>query len=192
MVAQVPGSSQSTLMVKKLTSHPTPTTLDPSPKLKEVVRPFYADADTIYKAYQVNQVDSATIPTADLAQAKALPNGQYHLAPSLANAYYTMNYLVKPFDNIKVRQAFDLAIDKDAIVKDVYKGKYIASNHIIPQGMPGYNPGLMRSNGIKDTISHAALAKQLFDEGLKEDGLTCNFTYHHIHSLDTRFGGCTQ
>jgi oligopeptide transport system substrate-binding protein len=177
---------------KEIDFTPNPYYYGAKPQLKEVVRPFYADADTIYKAYQVNQVDFAGIPTANLAQAKTLPNSQYHLAPSASSAYYAMNYLVKPFDNIKVRQAFDLAIDKDAIVTDVYKGEYIASNHIIPQGIPGYNPNLTRSNGIKDTTSHAALAKQLFDEGLQEDGLTLatlptiTFTVSTQGSVDVR------
>ena len=103
-----------------------------------------------------------------------------------------MNYLVKPFDNIKIRQAFDLAIDKEAIVTNVYKGVYIASNHIVPQGMPGYNAALTRSNGIKDTAAHAALAKQLFNEGLKEEGLTLatlptiTFTVSTQGSVDVR------
>ena len=177
---------------KEIDFTPNPNYYGAKPQLKEVVRPFYANADTIFKAYQVNQVDSAPVPTANLPQAKALPGGQYHLAPSLANAYYTMNYLVKPFDNIKIRQAFDLAIDKDAIVKNVYKGIYIASNHIVPQGMPGYNQDLTRSNGVKDTVSHAALAKQLFNEGLQEEGLTLatlptiTFTVSTQGSVDVR------
>jgi oligopeptide transport system substrate-binding protein len=178
---------------KEIDFTPNPYYYGAKPQLKEVVRPFYAAADTIYKAYQVDQVDFAgSIPTANLPAAEALPDHQYHLAPSLANAYYAMNYLVKPFDNIKVREAFDLALDKDAIVKDVYKGEFIASNHIVPQGMPGYNPNLMRSNGIKDTASHAALAKQLFTEGLKEDGLTLatlppiTFTVSSQGSTDAR------
>jgi peptide/nickel transport system substrate-binding protein/oligopeptide transport system substrate-binding protein len=83
-----------------------------------------------------------------------------------------MNYLVKPFDNIKIRQAFALAINKDEIVQAIYKGTAIPTNHIVPQGMPGYFAGLTGPAGVKGTAGNATLAKQLFQQGLQEEGLT--------------------
>ena len=53
-----------------------------------------------------------------------------------------MNYLAKPFDNIKIRQAFSLAINKDLIVQSALKNAFTPSNHIVPSGMPGHNPDL--------------------------------------------------
>ena len=85
--------------------------------MKKVIYPFYKDTDTVYKAYQANQVDNTgalTIPSTDLAAAKQLTQ-EFHQVPQLWINYYTMNYLVKPFDNIKIRQAFELAINKDLI-----------------------------------------------------------------------------
>jgi oligopeptide transport system substrate-binding protein len=149
---------------------PNPYYYGAKPQLKKVVRPFYKESDTTWRAYQANQLDVGAVPTANIADAKALPNNQYHSIPILANGYYSMNYLVKPFDNIKIRQAFALAINKDLVVQDIYKGTAIASNHIIPQGMPGYNPNLLGPAGVKGTGGDPALAKQLFQEGLKEDG----------------------
>jgi len=171
---------------------PNPNYYGKKPQLAKVVRPFYAQSDTIYKAYQVNQVDQSPVPGANLAAAKALPEGQFHQVPILANGYYTMNYLVKPFDNIHIRQAFDLALDKDLIANNIWKGTYIASNHIIPEGMPGYNPNLTRAGGVKDTKAHPDLAKQLFNQGLKEEGLTLatlppiTFTVSTIGAADLR------
>src|SRR5947209_7140156 len=90
---------------------PNPNYYGPKPQLKKVVIPFVSSSDITYRAYQDNQVDqSIYIPSAQLAGAKVLPNGQFHAPPQLWNSYYAMNYLVKPFDNIKIRQAFALAI----------------------------------------------------------------------------------
>jgi len=83
-----------------------------------------------------------------------------------------MNYLVKPFDNIKIRQAFDLALNKDLIAHDIYKDTVIATNHIVPRGMPGYNANLTGPGGVKGTSSNPTLARQLFTAGLAEEGLT--------------------
>jgi oligopeptide transport system substrate-binding protein len=151
---------------------PNPYYYGPKPQLRKVIFPFYQKQDTTYDAYQANQVDQAYVPSAHITQAMALPNRQFHQIPQLWINYYTMNYLTRPFDNIKVRQAFALAINKDEIVRDVYKGSFIATNHIVPQGMPGYFPALTGPAGVKGTAGDVDLARQLFREGLQEEGLT--------------------
>jgi len=83
-----------------------------------------------------------------------------------------MNYLVKPFDNIKVRQALALAIDKDLLAKTVFRNTVIATNHIVPQGMPGYYPDLIGPAGVKSTAGDKNMAKQLLQQGLQEEGLS--------------------
>jgi len=151
---------------------PNPNYYGPKPRLKKVVFPFYKVADTAYKAYQDGQVSAASIPSPQIASAKALPNHQYKQVPQLWIVYLAMNYLVKPFDNIKIRQAFALAIDKDTLVQAVYKGTFIPSNHIVPQGMPGYNPNLKGPAGVTSTKGDPDKARQLFQQGLQEEGLT--------------------
>ena len=151
---------------------PNPTYYGPQPQLKKVVFPFYQTADTAYKAYQVGQVSAAGVPSAQKASAKALPNHQYKQVPLLWISYLTMNYLIKPFDNIKIRQAFALAINKDALVQAVYRGSVLPSNHIVPQGMPGYNPALSGPAGVAGTQGKPEKARQLFQQGLQEEGLS--------------------
>jgi peptide/nickel transport system substrate-binding protein/oligopeptide transport system substrate-binding protein len=140
--------------------------------LSKVVIPFYAETDTVFKAFQDNQVDYSDVPTQDISTAKSLSNNQYHLIPSLTIDYIGMNYLVKPFDNIKVRQAFALALDKNELSSTIWKGTREATNHIVPNGMPGYDTGLKGPDGTTNTGGNKALAKQLFQQGLQEEGLT--------------------
>jgi len=149
---------------------PNPNYWGTKPQLRMVVKPFVKDNDSTYKQYQANQVDSASVPTSLLDQARALPNHQYQKVPQLANGYFAFNYLAKPFDNIKVRQAFSLAIDRDAISHNIYKDTTIPSYHIVPEGMPGYNPDLTGPAGVKSTKGDAAKAKELFMAGIAEDG----------------------
>jgi oligopeptide transport system substrate-binding protein len=157
---------------KEIDFVPNPNYYGAKPQLAKVVFPFYQKLDTQYTAYLANQVDGAAVPAAQLAQAKALPGKQYYQYPSLANGYLTMNYLTKPFDNIKIRQAFALAINKDEIAHNIWKDTAFASNHIVPQGQPGYNPDLTGPGGVKGTSGDPTLAKQLFQQGLQEEGLT--------------------
>ncbi len=156
-----------------ITVVPNPNYYGAKPQLSKVIYPFYKDTATNFEAYQAGQTDYAyAIPTADISIAKALPNNQYQLVPQLAIFYLTMNYLVKPFDNIHIRQAFDLAINKDLIVHSVYKDTSIATNHIVPKGMPGYSPTLTGPDGVTGTSGDTTKAKALLQQGLQEEGWT--------------------
>jgi len=154
-----------------ITFVPNPNYYGPQPQLTKLVYPFYKDTNTNFSAYQAGQTDySQGVPTADLATAKALPNNQYSSVPQLWINYYTMNYLVKPFDNIHIRQAFALAINKDLIVHSVWKDTYIATNHIVPKGMPGYNANLTAPDSVTGTSGDTTKAKALLQQGLQEEG----------------------
>ena len=142
------------------------------PQLKKVVYAFYKDPQTAYKAYKTNQLDLANVPTANLPEARALPNKQYRQVPQLTIDYFSMNWLAKPFNNVKIRQAFALSIDKAAIEKSINKGARLATNHIVPQGMPGYNPDLKGPAGVTSTKGDKDMAKQLFQQGMQEEGYT--------------------
>ena len=153
-----------------ITFVPNPNYYGPQPQLSKLIYPFYKDTATNFQAYQAGQTDYSSVPSANLATAKALPNNQYSSVPQLWINYYTMNYLTKPFDNIHIRQAFALAINKDLIVHSVWKDAYIATNHIVPKGMPGYNPNLTAPDGVTGTSGDTTKAKALFQQGLQEEG----------------------
>jgi oligopeptide transport system substrate-binding protein len=56
--------------------------------------------------------------------------------------YVGFNTLAPPFDDVKVRQAFAYSIDKVKLAEVVYKSTVVATNGILPPGMPGYNKAL--------------------------------------------------
>src|SRR5260370_24409963 len=81
-----------------------------------------------------------------------------------------MNYLVKPFDSIHMREAFALAIDKTAIASNVWQGTVIPTNHIVPQSMPGYNPALTGPDGTQSLKGNPDKARALLQQGLHDEG----------------------
>jgi oligopeptide transport system substrate-binding protein len=138
------------------------------PQLREVLLRFYPQADATYQAYQIGQVDMTGVPLSTLGADRK--RDDFHAVPQLWLNYYTMNYLVKPFDNIAIRQAFALAIDKTTIANNVWKGTVIPTNHIVPGGMPGYNPNLTGPDGTQNLKGNPAMAQQLLKQGLQQEG----------------------
>lgn len=56
--------------------------------------------------------------------------------------YLGFNTKKAPFDDVKIRQAMNYAIDKDKIISVVLKSLDTRADGILPPGMPGYNPNL--------------------------------------------------
>ncbi len=62
---------------------------------------------------------------------------QVIVADQLQTAYVAMNVNIKPFDNVAVRQAVNMAINKDRIVQ-VINNRAVPANQPLPPSMPGY------------------------------------------------------
>jgi oligopeptide transport system substrate-binding protein len=155
---------------KQIVFVPNPNYWGPKPQLQKIITPFYKVADTTYNIYLTNGLDTTGIPIADLPTAKT--RSDYYQDPLLAINYYTMNYQQKPFDVIACRQAFALAINKDLIVANVWKGSFIATNHIVPQGQPGYNPNLKGPDGKATTSGDTTAAKADLQTCMTAQGYT--------------------
>ena len=81
--------------------------------------------------------------------------------PWLSIGYYQPNWAKAPFNNLDVRQAFDLALNKTVLADQVNQGTVIPSNHIVPQGMPGYDTNLVGPDGTASTSGNVPMAQQL-------------------------------
>ncbi|GIW10483.1 MAG: peptide ABC transporter substrate-binding protein [Dehalococcoidia bacterium] len=69
------------------------------------------------------------------------PDGQPGVA-ELSTFYIAYNVTRPPFDDVKVRQALNYAVDRDRLVSVVLRNMDLPAYGILPPGMPGYNPQL--------------------------------------------------
>lgn len=141
-----------------------------TPKIQKIIYTVASDRSSNYKAFQGGQYDVAFVPTDMLAVAEK--QAGFVAVPGLVTTFIGMNYLVKPLNNIHIRPALGLAINRDLIVSRVVGRAPIAtpSNHIVPRGMPGYNPALTGPAGVNSTAGDTEKARQLFKLGLQEEG----------------------
>jgi peptide/nickel transport system substrate-binding protein/oligopeptide transport system substrate-binding protein len=81
----------------------------------------------------------------------------YHAQPATATRALLFSWSRPPFDDLNARKAFCLAINRDQFNQQDYQGEMLPGWHIIPQGMPGYNPNATGLDGAPIT-GDAALA----------------------------------
>ena len=110
------------------------------PKLDQITFEIGQEPTVALLRLQRGEVDilGDGIPPAQFLQVKADPGdasivegGQLH------TGYVTMNVNVPPFDDVKVRQAVNMAINKDRIVQ-IINNRAVPANQPLPPSMPGY------------------------------------------------------
>ena len=62
---------------------------------------------------------------------------QFRVEPTVSTYFFWMNTTVAPFNDVKVRQAVNYAIDPRALER-IYSGRLKGLQQILPPGMPGY------------------------------------------------------
>jgi oligopeptide transport system substrate-binding protein len=134
----------------------------PQPILQKVEWTLYQSLDTAWADYRVGVGDIGFPPVDGLSSARTLAG--YHEVPTLSVRYLRVNWALAPFDDVRVRNAFSLAIDRKAIATAIYNSTVIPTIHTIPQGIPGYNPNLKNAagdSGDKALTPNIAKAQEL-------------------------------
>lgn len=132
--------------------------------LQQVIRPVIASEDSEYSNYVAGAFDYTDVPTAQYSFARG--QSDFHSVPTLETDYFGLNFHQPPFDNLQVRQAFDLDLNKQLLVDRVENGGAIPTNHIVPQGMPGFNVGLTNPppDGTQSLTGNQPAALALFKQ----------------------------
>ena len=134
--------------------------------------------------------------------------------PRVGTTYFTLNFNIEPFGDVKVRKAVQMAIDRQAILDALYGGRGQVEQGIFPHGLIGFNPdqtvinydpeaakALLAEAGYADgfTMELAAdssasdtvtMALEIIKEQLAEVGITAEIkNYDQSTWLETRKSG---
>lgn len=87
--------------------------------LDKVTFRYIMDTSTALTAYESGEVDGArSIPSSDYARLRA-QNAGVQVSTSYGTVFYDINCAKEPFDNVLVRKALNLAIDRTALINNV-------------------------------------------------------------------------
>ena len=109
-----------------------------APKTPNIVVKFFKDATTMRLALEKGEIDVAwrELNPTDVIDLKKNPDLTVIESPAPKIRYIIMTNIAKPpYDNIHVRQALALALDRDAICSRVFKGLAVPIYSMIPPTM---------------------------------------------------------
>ncbi|MDO5531477.1 glutathione ABC transporter substrate-binding protein GsiB [Sutterella sp.] len=119
------------------------------PKLDSIT--WLPVAENATRAAMVRTGEAAFIHPMPVEQVKDMQkdeNVNIIIVPSIMMRYLSINSIHKPFDDVRVRQAINLAINREALCKVAYSGFAQPATGVIPPqipgaasfGVPAYNP----------------------------------------------------
>jgi len=148
---------------------------DPA-KTKTLVFRWSAEPSQRLLEIQSGTVDGIDNPTPDdFAAIEADTNLALLPRSGLNMGYIGFNNTIAPFDNVKVRQAFAMAIDRQRIVDNYYpKGTLVANGVLSPLITPGTSPDIPWYEYDPEA------AKALLAEAGYADGLEVTLSYRNV------------
>lgn len=108
-------------------------------KLDKVV--FYPTDDqaAAVRRFMAGELDlNYYFPADQMAFLKEKLGDQVHVAPNLSTYYYVFDTRHPPFDDVRVRQALAMAIDRDFLSEKIYSNAQLPAYSFVPPGMSGY------------------------------------------------------
>jgi peptide/nickel transport system substrate-binding protein/oligopeptide transport system substrate-binding protein len=129
------------------------------PLLRRIESTLYKSTYAAWTDFTTSKNDTSQPPLDYLTGSSRWKDTVIQQTQQLSLSWLAPNWHMAPFDDLRVRQAFSLALDRQAIAKAAssatsfssltFKDLRFPSIHLIPDSMPGYNPGLADAAGRK-------------------------------------------
>lgn len=146
---------------------------------------------TTLNLFQEKKLDLTQLASEQVKNMKS--NSDYTTYPYSITAFLVYNFkdsnatVKKALNNEKIRQAISLSINRNTLVKNVIGDASTTSKTFVPKDLandPKSGKDFSDESVVKDSTSYdTALAKQLWQQGLKETGLK-KLTLHMLTSND--------
>lgn len=124
------------------------------------------------------QVDWMTKPPSSVLQ-ELRKRDDYRSSTALIVYFYRLNTARKPLDDVRVRRALNMAMDKQAICDHVTKAGERPARHLVPPGMAGYQSPL--GAGYDVQAAQQLLAEAGFPGGKGFPRMQILFNTHEAH-----------
>lgn len=147
-------------------------------KLNKVTMSLVNSGATELASYRNGELDRAghpngEIPTDQIPIVQQELKDEVEIKGTASTYYYEFNVTAEPFDNVNIRRAFAMAIDRQAIVDKVTLGGQLPAYGYVPPGIKGVNDEFRNEVDDKAYFKEDyEEAKKLLEQGMQEKGYT--------------------
>lgn len=138
-------------------------------QLEQIHLSMIDDPSTELHLFEEGALDWAGSPLSVGLPSDSIPalkdSGAFHNAPIAATYFYQLNTQIPPLNNKKIRLALSYALDRASIVHHLTQSGEIPALGMVPTVISYRDEGYFQDH-------QASLAKELFLEGLVEEGLS--------------------
>ncbi|THF82614.1 peptide ABC transporter substrate-binding protein [Cohnella fermenti] len=161
----------------KLVLEPNPNYFDKDKvNFSKVTISLVEDNNTVYNMFQSDDIDwigaqAGQVPTDRTAQ--VIADGSAQVKAIASSYYYVFNTQKAPFNNVKIRKAFSMAIDRQSIIDNITQANQTPAYALVPPSIAGTDGKLFRemypdTGYFSEDIDEA---KKLLAEGMAEEGI---------------------
>lgn len=156
------------------------------PKLDSITWRPVTDNNTRAAMLQTGEAQFAfPIPYEQASLLKKNSKLELVASPSIMQRYISMNVTQKPFDNPKVREAINYAINREALVKVAFAGFAMPATSVVP-------PAIALSQHYQPWPYNPAKARELLKEAGYPNGFSTTLWSSHNHSTAQKVLQFTQ
>lgn len=140
-------------------------------QIERVEAAMIVEESTAFALYENNELDTVGVPSPELDRVKAdaVLSTEYISESVLCTYYYGFTNNKPPFDDVRVRQAFSQAIDRQGLIDNVLKAGQTPASSFAPPGIFGAPPPGTVGVQYDPDAAKAALQAYLDEKGMTID-----------------------
>ncbi|MEW5817299.1 MAG: peptide ABC transporter substrate-binding protein [Spirochaetota bacterium] len=145
-----------------------------NPNYKGILKPYLSkivtkygteNPETGFPAYLNNEIYKSELNPGQLAYAQKNIPMELHSAPSFAIFYLTFDTTKPPFNDVRVRKAFNYAVNRDEMCSTVLKGLASPEWQVLMKGFPGHDPEAKKLSDYNPASARKLLAEAGYPDG---------------------------
>ncbi|MHB8886364.1 MAG: peptide ABC transporter substrate-binding protein [Methylovirgula sp.] len=131
---------------------------------KEIFIPL-EDRAAALRRFMAGEIDSYDdVPVDQIAFVRARLGSEFKVAPELGGYYYAFDTRHPPFNDVRVRQALSMVIDREFLADKIWGGTMQPAYSFVPPGIASYGaPSTVSWKGL-DAFAREDMAKRLLRE----------------------------
>ncbi len=97
------------------------------------------DRSAALRRFMAAEIDSYDeVPVDQIAFVRQHLAADFKVAPSLGTYYYAFDTRTKPFDDVRVRQALSMVVDRDFLARTIWGDTMLPAYSFVPPDIPSY------------------------------------------------------